>query len=404
MRIGFESSILNRAMTGVANYTFNVIRCAMELDPNLDFRGFGHFNWKKFDRDDALRVSRYHQKQDETENTKAASGNGLRNGIVDSAVRLRGARTAAAMYRGLRQRRFSSSVRKQSLDLFHAFNFRPLNDPGIPTLPVIYDLSTFRHPEFHPPDRVNWLEPLRLFLEQAPLVQTISDFSKREIVEVFKYPSERIFVAPPAASDLFVPHGIEKTQRGLGAMDLTYGKFFLIVGTHEPRKNIRSALFAYERLAAGIRAQYPLVLAGGKGWGDLDLPAKTESLIREGTVRLVRGVADPQLRNLYEGTRLLIAPSLYEGFGMPVVEAMACGTPVAHSADTSMDEISGSESRRVSALDVEGWTSALKDSLESDDYADPARRASRMACARKFTWQHSASLVIDAYRQIGGVT
>ena len=89
---------------------------------------------------------------------------------------------------------------------------------------------------------------------------------------------------------------------------------------------------------------------------------------------------------------------------MPVVEAMACGTPVAHSADTSMDEISGSESRRVSALDVEGWTSALKDSLESDDYADPARRASRMACARKFTWRHSASLVIDAYRQIGGVT
>jgi len=402
MLIGFESSILNRTMTGVANYTFNIVRCVLELDPSIRFSGFGDFNWQDFSLSDALEVGRYHQKQDNAEDKQRDAGKNLRSRMIDGAIRLRGARTAAAVYRGLRQRRFASSVRKQSLDLFHAFNFRPLTDPGVPMLPVIYDLSTFRHPEFHPRDRVEWLEPLRLFLERAPLVQTISEFSKREISEVFGYPPARIFVAPPAASALFAPHGIDQTQRALNAMDLTYGSFFLIVGTHEPRKNIRSALLAYERLPPEARARCPLVLAGGRGWGDLDLPVKTEGLIREGTVRLVHGVADPQLRNLYEGARLMIAPSLYEGFGMPVVEALACGTPVAHSADTSMDEISGRVSRRVSALDVEGWTIAFRDALESDDHSDPACREARMARAGQFKWEHSARSVIDAYRRISG--
>ncbi|MFX8585714.1 hypothetical protein ABTM35_19530, partial [Acinetobacter baumannii] len=85
-------------------------------------------------------------------------------------------------------KKFVSSVHSQSLDLCHGFNFRPLTDPGNPVLPVIYDLSKFRHPEFHPGDRVRWLEPLRQTIERAPLVQTISDFSRREIVSLFGYP------------------------------------------------------------------------------------------------------------------------------------------------------------------------------------------------------------------------
>lgn len=400
MQVGFESSILNRSMTGVANYTFNIVRYALERDPNLRFTGFRDFDWCKFDLADALEVSRFHQKQEDADRSGAASQISLRNRLLDAAIRLPGSRAAAAVYRGMRQRRFASSVREQSLDLFHAFNFRPLADPEVPTLPVVYDLSTFRHPEFHPRDRVEWLEPLRELVTRAPLVHTISDFSKREIADVFGYPLAQIFVAPPAASDLFVPLGPDKTQRALDKLDLAYGEFFLIVGTHEPRKNIRTAIFAYERLAPAARARCPLVLAGGRGWGDLDLPAQTEKLIGEGSVRFVHGVADPQLRNLYEGARLLLAPSIYEGFGMPVVEAMACGTPVAHSADTSMDEISGSLGSRVAALDVEAWTRVLKHALESDDHTNRAHRDARIVRARQFDWRQSAGLVIEAYQRI----
>lgn len=400
MHIGFESSILGRSMTGMANYTFNIVRCALELDPGLRFAGFRDLDWRKFDLADADEVSRAHDKQGEGAKSGTIPFGSVRSRVIDSVVRWPGSRAAAAMYRALRRGRFASSVPAQSLDLFHAFNFRPLADPGVPILPVIYDLSTFRHPEFHPRDRVEWLEPLRAFVARAPLVHTISDFSRREIADVFGYPAERIFVAPPAASALFVPLGVEKTQPALDVLDLKYGAYFLIVGTHEPRKNLRTAILAYERLSPAARRQCPLVLAGGKGWGNLDLPAQTESLVREGSVRFIHGVADPQLRNIYEGARLLLSPSLYEGFGMPVVEALACGTPVAHSADTSMDEISGGLGKRVAALDVEGWSDVLAGSLAGNDHTDPALREARIARARQFDWQHSAALVLDAYRRI----
>lgn len=400
MLIGFESSILNRSMTGVANYTFNIVRCVMEIAPDLGFAGFRGFDWRKFDRAAVQEIARSQHKLHDVELQQAASFARIKNLMLDRAAGWPGSRAAGAIYREMRRGRFSASVRKQPLDLFHAFNFRPLADPGVPTLPVIYDLSTFRHPEFHPPDRVRWLEPLRDLVERAPLVQTISDFSRREIADIFGYPLAKIFVAPPAAAPVFVPLGRDLTQSALDTLDLTYGEFFLVVGTHEPRKNIRTAVLAYERLPQAARARYPLVLAGGKGWGDLDLPAQTDGLVRGGSVRFVHGVADPKLRSLYEGARLLLAPSLYEGFGMPVVEALACGTPVAHSADTSMDEISGSMDRRVAALDVEGWTCALKDALESDDHADLARREARIARARQFDWRQSAEAVIDAYRRI----
>lgn len=400
MLVGFESSILNRSMTGVANYTFNIVRGALELQSDLGFAGFSGFDWRRFDLAAAQEIARSQNKQSDTRQPNAISFAGVRNRALDIAAGLPGSRSVAAVYREMRRVRFASSVGRHSLDLFHAFNFRPLSDPGLPTLPVIYDLSTFRHPQFHPPDRVKWLEPLREFVERAPLIHTISDFSRREIAEVFGYPAAQIFVAPPAASSLFAPLGEDRTQRALNALDLKFGEFFLVVGTLEPRKNVRSAILAYAQLRQAERGRYPLVVAGGRGWGDLDLPVQTENLVRDGSVRFLQGIADPQLRDLYEGARLLLAPSLYEGFGMPVVEALACGAPVAHSAETSMDEISGDVGKRVASLDVDGWTSVLKDAIEGNDHADLVRREARIARARQFDWRRSAKLVIGAYQRI----
>lgn len=385
-------------MTGVANYTFNIVRCILESRTEADFVGFRGVDWRRFDLAAMQEIARLQRKQEVAgERSGFAS---FKSRIRDEAAGLPGLRAASAVYREIRRRKFASSVRRQSLDVFHAFNFRPLTDPGVPVLPVIYDLSTFRHPEFHPNDRVKWLEPLRKTVERAPLVQTISEFSKREVADVFGYPIAQIFVAPPAAAPLFAPLGKDVTQPELEALGVKYGEFFLVVGTHEPRKNIRTVILAYAQLTPSARARYPLILAGGRGWGDLDLPEQTQALIGDGSVRFVHDVADPQLRSLYEGARLLLAPSLYEGFGMPVVEALACGTPVAHSANTAMDEISGNIGRRIDALDVDGWTGLFKDALDSNEHADPVGRAARVARAHEFDWRRSADLVVDAYRRI----
>jgi alpha-1,3-rhamnosyl/mannosyltransferase len=402
MIVGLESGILDGPMTGIANYTFHIAKSALEVSPDLRFTGFGQFNWRPLDLATLEQIAE-RTEAPEHKSQPRSHCRGAKN-VAAAALRSRagtvGFASARTVYRTLRQRLFASSVRKQSLDLFHAFNFRPLADPGVPVLPVIYDLSTFRHPEFHPRDRVRWLAPLSNIVSRAPSVQTISEFSRQEIADLFGYPLDRIFVAPPAAAALFVPIGEDATQRDLDAIGLRYGSFFLAVGTLEPRKNLRTLIAAYARLPSAVRTRLPLVVAGGAGWGELNFPEQTARLVAEGALRFVQHVSATQLRSLYEGARLLVMPSLYEGFGMPVVEALACGTPVAHSADTAMDEISGNVGKRVAAQDVDGWVDALKEALDSDDHADPMRRDARIAHAHQFDWRRSAGVVVDAYRRI----
>jgi alpha-1,3-rhamnosyl/mannosyltransferase len=399
MIVGLESGILDGPMTGIANYTFHMVRSALELAPDLRYAGFRQFNWQAFDLAALERIAARHETR-ETDNRPRSYWQGAR---VAAGATLRGTASfgpARAVYRTLRQRRFASSVRGQSLDLFHAFNFRPPADPGVPVLPVIYDLSTFRHPEFHPGDRVRWLAPLPNILSRAPRVQTISEFSRQEIASLFGYPLDKIFVAPPAAAAQFAPIGEGATQRDLDAINLRYGNFFLAVGTLEPRKNLRTLIAAYAQLSPAARARFPLVVAGGAGWGELNLPAQTAALVAEGTLRFVQHVSGSQLRSLYEGARLLLMPSLYEGFGMPVVEAFACGTLVAHSEKTAMDEVSGDLGIRVAAGDVEGWTDALEGAMQGDAHADAASRSARIAQARKFDWHKGAGMVLASYRDL----
>lgn len=381
-------------MTGIANYTLQILRAVLQRDEGFDYIGLDHLAWRAVDAAtlDAAAAER--------------AGDGRMGGLPAAMApvyeRLSRARAARILYRKFRRWRFASSVRAQKLDLFHALNFLPPSDPGVPVLPVIYDLSTFRHPEFHPEERVRLLQGLRDTVSRAPLVQTISNFSKREIVGIFGYPAERIFVAPPAAAAVFAPAGYDATARDLAPFGLHYGDFFLAVGTLEPRKNIRTLISAYALLAPAERARCPLVVVGGKGWGDMNLPPQAEALRSDGSLRFYEGIGNLRLRSLYQGARLLLMPSIYEGFGMPVVEALACGTAVAHSSDTAMDEISGGVAKTVAALDVSGWAEVLRQALDSRDYADPALRELRMRAARRFDWQQSAARVCEAYRDIAG--
>jgi alpha-1,3-rhamnosyl/mannosyltransferase len=287
--------------------------------------------------------------------------------------------------------------RPRSIALFHAFNYIPPVRLAVPTLPVVYDLSFIRYPAMHPQARVRWLSRLPNVIERAPLVHTISEFSKREIVEVFGVPQSRIIVAYPAAASIYRPLGIGPTIADLQKLDLLPNRYLLAVGTLEPRKNLKTLVAAYSKLSAADRSRCPLVIVGGKGWGTTDLPPATASLVREGSIRFLGYVSDPLLRSLYEGTRLMLFPSIYEGFGMPVVEAMACGAPIAHSGKTSMDEITGGLGLRIEALDVDAWTEHMRDAISSDTDLRNERRQSRINRAKTFSWTDSANVIRKAY-------
>jgi alpha-1,3-rhamnosyl/mannosyltransferase len=144
----------------------------------------------------------------------------------------------------------------------------------------------------------------------------------------------------------------------------------------------------------------PLAIAGGAGWGDVNLPKQTSELVRDGSLRFLGMVPDARLRDLYEGALALLFPSIYEGFGMPVVEAMSCGTLAIHSAGTAMDEITADLGIRLLATDVDGWTNAMRRAIDDAPQSMPAERQQRLARARTFDWATSAARVKTAYADL----
>ena len=404
MNIGFNADLfLRRPMTGVANYCFETLRAQQELNSDISYLGFTGIGWKAIDATYLSNVAHDHQKITAGSPPRSVSVRSMAGrSLLFLARRAARIEFARVVYRSLRRNSFSRSHRvATTLDLFHAFNFQPHGEIAAPVLPVIYDLSFIRFPDAHTKERLKFLETLPNTIAHAPLVQTISQFSKSEIVEVFGYPEDRIVVAPPAASAIFCLLGDEITRSDLLAFDVQPGSYFLAVGTLEPRKNIKTLINAFEQLPATDQARCPLVVVGGKGWGQLELPTGTDRLIQAGALRFVGSVSDPALRSLYEGARMLLFPSIYEGFGMPVVEALACGTAVAHSAGTSMDEISGDLAVRVTAEDVKAWTQVMSEAISTSDIVDPNLRQARLNQAERFDWHRSAAAVLDAYRMIG---
>jgi alpha-1,3-rhamnosyl/mannosyltransferase len=142
------------------------------------------------------------------------------------------------------------------------------------------------------------------------------------------------------------------------------------------------------------------VIAGSAGWGNVGLPNQATELAGEGSLRFIGEVSDARLRDLYEGAIALCFPSLYEGFGMPVVEAMSCGTHVIHTAKTSIDEITAHLGLPLPATDVAAWTDAIQEAIASTPQSTKGDREHRIRRARMFDWTTSAARVKNAYSSL----
>jgi len=260
-------------------------------------------------------------------------------------------------------------------------------------------LSFIRYPDAHPRARLRALEPLARELTAAPVVHTISQFSAAEITRVFGVERSRIVVTYPGVAPAFRAQA-GPCQATLRRFGLTSAAYALTVATLEPRKNLRTLVSAYSRLAAAERARMPLCIVGARGWGDIALPAQARELERERSLRFLGYVRDAELRDLYAGARVLLYPSLYEGFGMPVIEAMACGAPVVASATSSLPEAVGSWGRLVQPLDVDAWTSEMRRAAAGADAPDEEAARKRRAHALSFTWQRAAKETLRMYARV----
>lgn len=230
-------------------------------------------------------------------------------------------------------------------------------------------------------------------IRSADRVMADSHSTAKAITTEFPWARERVRVVHPGATSLPSPREFD-TLIEVG-IDQPY---FLFVGTLEPRKNLQRLLEAYASLDGDIRKQTLLVISGGKGWGNIDLTFLIQVLGLKDSVRLTGYVSNEQLSTLYAHARFLAMPSLYEGFGLPLVEAMSFGIPVLTSSCSSLPEVAGDAGIFVDPLSVSSIASGLLQMLKDDVLRSLLSSRARQNAAR-FDWEKSAQAAMGIFQE-----
>ena len=268
---------------------------------------------------------------------------------------------------------------------------------------TVHDLSVFRYPETHPADRVRAFE--RQFahsMERSAHIITDTETVRREVIETFSVNPNAITAVPLGVDLRFAPH--DNSDLGeLRALDLTPGGYGLCVSTLEPRKKIAELIGAWERLPRDLRFRFPLVLAGGSGWENEALHEAIEKAAGQGWVRYIGFVDEVLLNQLYAGSALFVYPSIYEGFGLPPVEAMASGVPVVVANSSCLPEVCGDAARYVDPDDLCAFAQTIEESLADSEWRSRAK-AKGLQRASEFNWTRCIGQTMEVYRKVNSST
>ncbi|MSP11795.1 MAG: glycosyltransferase family 1 protein [Chloroflexi bacterium] len=238
----------------------------------------------------------------------------------------------------------------------------------------------------------------RLVARRAQAIITVSDYSKRDIMRVLAVPDRQIRVVPNAPADLYRPIHDPTTIRQQLAQYHLPPAFILALVSASPRKNATGLLRIYARLPVTIREKYPLVIVWTHALLQTSITEETNRLGLANCVRFLSHVPDKDLVLLYNAATLFVFTSLYEGFGLPVLEAMACGTPVLASNLTSIPEVAGTAACLADPRDEPAFSQALADLLGTPDIRANLSE-SGLHRARQFSWQHTARMTLEVYRE-----
>jgi len=285
-------------------------------------------------------------------------------------------------------------------ELYHATEHLLMPLRRVPTVLTVHDLIFKLFPRYH--KRLNyWFlnAVMPLFVRRADAVIAISQATRRDLITHYGTPPEKITVVYEAAAPCFRP----PTAEAVAAVRARYGlpeRFLLTVGTIEPRKNLVRLLETLVRL----RREEPklhLVVVGSRGWLYEDFFRRRAELGLENVVHLPGYVPDADLPAVYGAATVVVMPSLYEGFGLPVLEAMACGVPVVSSRAASLPEIGGEAARYFDPTNVEEMTAVLAQVLGDADLRAEMRAAGLERAAR-FSWERTARETMAVYERVLG--
>jgi glycosyltransferase involved in cell wall biosynthesis len=268
----------------------------------------------------------------------------------------------------------------------------------VPTVVTIHDMSLTLYPRYHPPRRVLLNRPLvDLAAKRADAIITVSQSAKRDIMRLYGLSGERVHVVHEAAAPAF---GRVADRTDLERVRLRYGladRFVLYVGTIEPRKNLPRLIEGFAKRHKSGDLPHQLVCAGPYGWLSGDIEERIDRLQIGDAIRFTGYVPFEDLPAIYTLAEMFVFPSLYEGFGLPVIESMASGTPVITGRVAALDEVAGGAVEQVDLLDAESLGAAMVGLAR-----DPDRRRHLTALgferARTFSWERAARETLEVYR------
>ena len=373
MRIALDGFPLSSPKTGVGHYTFELARKLAELSPEDSFELISPIPFTDSVVEEIQQVS-------------------LQNLILNHPE-------SASFRRRWWALGLPFFLRQNSFDLFHGTNYEvPLWNRKRNVL-TIHDLSVLLHPEYHEPHLVQRARRrLPLMIRSATRIIAVSESMKLEICEYLKLKPERVVVTQEAPRKSFRPlspsESVATTER-LGIEP----DFILTVGTIEPRKNLLTLVRALDQILRRTSLRPQLVIAGGEGWLMDDLYSFIESSGIGHRVRFIGYTSDDDLRALYSSCRVCVYPSFYEGFGLPPLEAMACGAPVITSRVPALEETVGKAAFLFNPVSVEELAAAIIQLWNSPERRLQLSQAGLQRAA-DFTWEKTANLTLEVYRKV----
>lgn len=288
-------------------------------------------------------------------------------------------------------------IASSKLDVFHSTGFAgPVFYQGN-IVRTIHDVSPFIHPETMKLSQFlywRWLYPLSLRRNEN--IITDSEHSKADILKTFKVDEKKIFVIPLAPTTIFF-----NQEENNGEIRQKYHlpeEYFLMVGTLEPRKNYIRLLEAYHRLIVQNNRLPDLLFVGRKGWLYEDILQQISKPDLAGRVHLTGAIPDIDLVQIYRRAKALLYPSLYEGFGLPILEAMSCDCPVLTSNISSMPEVAGLAAEYVDPFSIDSIMQGMLSILQPERRSDLINRG-RLEIKR-YSWEKTAEKTLKVYQQI----
>lgn len=286
------------------------------------------------------------------------------------------------------------------VDIFHATDHRIPRLAGIPVVSTIHDLIPFEYPEWVSRKfRYLMLPAFRRSISWTDKIITISEYSKASIMRYFNVPSSSVTVIPNAVGEAWfseVSGDQASSVRGKYGLSRDY---IIAVGTLQPRKNYTRLVEAFRQLPPALRRELSLVIVGRDGWRSDDLVRTLRADGHSDNIIWLEAVPQPDLHALVSQASCLAFPSLAEGFGLPVLEAFAAGTPVVASNTTSIPEVAGNAAELVDPEDIDSITAGLTRVIDSPSHATELVELGRLR-ARQFSWQRSARETEAIYRTL----